>query len=98
MTVMKVPEVHDRDRFCDGRGNRGGIPCHHPAVWGSDHDGAGKRKLHSGRTPIKHGRYAKILRPTIRQRLNELQRLDHGALSLLPELQLPRALCIDVVE
>jgi hypothetical protein len=97
MTGVSVETIQDRLPPCGRRGKRG-IPCKLPAGWGTDHVGQGRCKLHGGTSRIKHGRYSTILRPAIKQRLDELERLDQHPLVLRPELKLLRALVIDFIE
>jgi hypothetical protein len=91
MTDEGSRSIHDNRRYCGGRGKRN-ISCRRPAGWGTDHVGQGRCKLHGGCVPVKHGRYSKIIRPTIQRRLAELEALEQDPLDLLPELNLLRAL------
>jgi hypothetical protein len=80
-----------------GAKKRGGPGlCTRPAGWGTDHAGVGKCKLHGGASPIKHGRYSKIPRERLRHRLDELAASDSNPLDLVPDLQLLRAVLLEV--
>lgn len=57
----------------------------------------GRCWLHGGRTPIKHGRYSRIQRQSVRE-LAEQFEADPDPLNLLPELAQARALYADYLE
>jgi hypothetical protein len=84
--------------------NRPGGRCTMPAGLRTDHPGQGRCWLHGGRSAglggkgISHGRYSKIKRASIREKIAELQQTDRKPLDLLPELELLRALVLDFIE
>ena len=87
---------HGRLPRCDAT-NRHGQRCGRPAGWGPDHVGQGKCRNHGGASPIKHGRYSRITRDTIRQ-LYEQYEHDPDPLNLLPDLAMCRAILHDFIE
>lgn len=80
-----------------GASNRQGNPCGNAAGFKTDHPGEGRCHLHGGKSPVKHGRYARIKRPRIRELIEEY-RADPDPLNVLPEVELLRALITDFVE
>lgn len=78
------------------RGKPGKV-CKHAAGFRTDHPGEGRCYLHGGRSPVKHGRYAMVKRPRIRELLEQFEQ-DPDPTNLLPELALLRSLIIDFVE
>lgn len=80
-----------------GATTRAGTPCQRAAGHGTDHVGQGRCRLHGGAAPVKHGRYATINRPRIRD-LIEVYRADPDPLNVLPEVELLRALVTDFIE
>lgn len=71
--------------------------CHRPAGWGTDHPGQGPCKLHGGASPIKSGRYSKIIRPRLAELIAQHE-ADPDPLNILPELAAARALFVDFIE
>lgn len=91
MTGKKGASEHD-SLLCGSRRNK--FPdknCKRPAGWGTDHVGEGRCKLHGGATPIKHGRYSKIGRARLREKL-EIVEQDPDPLNLTADIQLARAI------
>jgi hypothetical protein len=82
---------------CGAKSKRTGKPCGHVSGSRTDHPGEGRCWLHGGRAAIKHGRYSALKRTAIRERLRELES-DPDPLSLLPEVQLLRALVYDYLD
>lgn len=79
--------------------NRKGEPCGHPAGYRTDHPGEGPCYKHGGVVgkQLKHGRYAKIQRPRLRE-LVEQYESDPDPMNVLAELALARAMFTDYVE
>jgi hypothetical protein len=90
-------KAHERLPPC-GAKTRAGSPCRRPAGHGTSHPGQGRCKLHGGKSPVTHGRYSVIRRPSVQQRIDELKAADAEPLDLLEELHLLRALTIDFIE
>jgi hypothetical protein len=72
--------------------------CTLAAGWATNHPGQGRCKLHGGATlrgvespQFKHGRYSKVLRQQIKDKLAE-QEPDPAALDLVPELEVERVM------
>ena len=82
---------------CGAKKRQGKGKCTRPAGWGTDHAGQGRCKLHGGSTPIKHGRYSKITRPALQERIQRFE-ADPDPTNLLPEVALLRALTEDLVQ
>jgi hypothetical protein len=89
--------AHGRFPPC-GAKTRAGSPCRRPAGHATSHPGQGRCKLHGGASPVRHGRYSVIRRPSVQQRLDALKAADAEPLDLLEELHLLRALTIDWIE
>lgn len=83
--------------LCAARARSSGGLCRHEAGWGTDHQGAGRCKLHGGSSLVKHGRYSTVRREPLK-RLIEKHEADPDPLNLLPELALLRALLEDFIE
>jgi hypothetical protein len=90
-------KAHERLPPC-GAKTRAGSPCRRPAGHGTSHPGQGRCKLHGGKSPVTHGRYSLIRRPSVRQRIDVLKAADADPLDLLEDLHLLRALTIDWIE
>lgn len=80
-----------------GSATRAGGKCKQKAGWGTDHVGDGRCKLHGGLTPVKHGRYSRIKRDSIRDLIAAYAE-DPDPLDLMPELAALRALFQDWIE
>lgn len=81
---------------CGARTRSGGT-CQNRAGFGTDHVGSGRCKFHGGATPIKHGRYSSIPRARLREHIEKLEQ-DPNPLNLVPDLQLARAMLLEVLE
>ncbi|HET9947570.1 MAG TPA: hypothetical protein VFQ22_01465 [Longimicrobiales bacterium] len=77
--------------------SRPGGTCQRAAGEGTDHPGEGRCWHHGGRSPIKHGRYSKVKRRSVRELAEAFER-DPRPLDLLPELAQARALYHDYVD
>ena len=84
-------------RKCDAKAKRTGERCMLPAMIGST-----KCRVHGGKTPkgadsphFKHGRYSKVVRGKIAERIADVD--DHNPLDLLDELKIQRALFAEYV-
>lgn len=82
---------------CGSNRKRNAGKCNRPSGWGTDHPGQGRCKLHGGSTPIKSGRYSKITRPALRERIERFES-DPDPTNLLPEVALLRAFTEDLIE
>jgi hypothetical protein len=67
------------------------------AGWGTNHRGSGRCRLHGGASPVKHGRYGRVMKAPPGDLL-ERHGQDPGPLDLLPDLSLLRALVEDYVK
>lgn len=85
------------ERDICGAKTRSGGQCKNRAGFRTDHVGVGRCYLHGGLNPVKHGRYSKIKRESVRQ-LAEQFEADPDPLNLLPELAQARALYADYLE
>lgn len=84
--------------FCGAK--RRGRPddtCKQPAGYKTDHPGRGRCKYHGGMTPIKHGRYSTIMHEQVRDKMDQLAKLETNVLDLEPEALLLRALTVEYV-
>jgi hypothetical protein len=89
---MQVPNrLRPHGARCHAR-TRGGHRCQHEAGWGTDHVGQGRCKLHGGCSPIKHGRYSTVVRPSIQWQLLHLPPRERD---LLIELACFRLVLLD---
>jgi hypothetical protein len=70
-----IPHLVQRplDGTC-GAKTRAGTPCRQKRGWRTSHPGQGRCHLHGGSTPIRHGLYSKIWRPSLEERLLRLPR------------------------
>lgn len=75
--------------------NKPGRFCGQWAGARTDHPGVGRCWLHGGASPIKHGRYSSIPRERLREKLEQLAN-DPNPLDLVPDLQLLRAVLLEV--
>lgn len=82
--------------YCRGWNEKRQKYCKIRAGAGTDHKGSGRCKSHGGNSAVTSGRYSKIARPSIREKLEQFE-ADTDPLNLLPEVQLLRALILDFV-
>lgn len=82
---------------CGAKAKSTGQTCQKSAGWGTDHRGAGRCRIHGGATPITHGRYSSIKRPSWVERVERFK-ADPDPLNLLDEVALLRAFVEDLIE
>lgn len=75
-----------------------GDTCKQPAGFRTTHPGEGRCRYHGGMNPVKNGRYAKIKHKRVRDRMDELARLETNVLDLEPEALLLRAMTVEYIE
>ena len=75
---------------------RVGTRCKQPAGQRTNHPGEGRCWLHGGLTPVRHGRYSKVVRREILELVNQMEQ-DPDPLNVLPELNMVRALLTDYI-
>lgn len=83
--------------FCGAKRANREEKCKQPAGWRTEHPGEGRCRFHGGSAPIKHGRYSTIMHNRVRDRMDELARLETNVLDLQPEALLLRALTVEYV-
>ena len=85
---MSIPLLTASHELC-GAKTKGGGTCRQPAGSRTDHPGTGRCWLHGGRKPIKHGRYANVLRGELGRHIIEHMD-DENPLDLAPEMAVLR--------
>lgn len=74
--------------------NKPGTFCRQPAGKNTPHEGNGKCWLHGGLTPVKSGRWSKVVRREVKELIEHLEEAD-DPLDILPDLHMVRALLVD---
>ena len=88
------------DTHCNGR-KRDGTLCKSPAGARTDHPGQGRCSWHGGKAAnhgsraLVHGWASQVQHTRVSEILDQIAKIDHDAMDLVPELNLLRAMTVD---
>jgi hypothetical protein len=92
----KGKRIFNPDRHC-GAKTREGPPCVRGKGERTGHPGEGRCWLHGGNSKTTHGAYASVLRPPIREKMDQVIASGESPLNLESEVMLLKTLIVDFV-